>query len=77
MADSKLVQKVKYPSLHKLFAGVSLLSLVVTFMGGLMAGARFSTITFRALVVMIVVALISRIVMRVIASYEEMSGGKT
>ena len=77
MADKKLSKRVKYSGLHRLIAGVSLIAFVVSILGGVMAEARITTITVRALIVMLVIAGISRIVMRVIASYEEMNGGKT
>ena len=77
MADKKkLVKKVRYPNLHKTIAAISLIMFIVSIIGGLRAEVRITTITVRAVVVMLVVALISRIIMRVVASYEEMNGGK-
>jgi len=74
-SNKKLVRKVRYAGLHKLFAGVSLLAFVVVIIAGVMADVPFIVITFRACVVMIVIGLASRIVVQVLANYEEMNRG--
>ena len=76
MADKKLVKVVRYSQLHKLLAAIALLTFFVIMIAGLAARASFMTITFRACIAMFVVKLISVVVMRVIASYEEMNGGQ-
>jgi hypothetical protein len=53
-----------------------LIAFLVAIIGGLRADVRITTITFRAVVVMLAVALVSRVIMKVVASYEEMNGGK-
>ena len=75
MAD-KANKVVRYPHVHKLMAGISLLVFTVTMIAGMRAEARFITITFRALIAMMAVAFIGRIVVQLIASYEEIHGGK-
>ena len=76
MADSKLTKTVRYPMIHRFLAGLSLLTFVVIIIAGVAAQARFLTITVRAAIAFLVISLISRVVLRVIASYEEMNGGE-
>lgn len=73
---AKTSKTVKFPHVHKMLAGISLLVFTVTMIAGMRAEARFITITVRALVAMIVVAVIGRVVVRLIASYEEIHGGE-
>ncbi len=75
MAD-KVSKTVKFPHVHKMLAGISLLVFTVTMIAGMRADARFVTITVRALVAMIIVAIIGRVVVKLIASYEEIHGGE-
>lgn len=77
MADDKLTQKIRYPLIHRLFAGIALLTFVVILIAGASAEARFLTITVRATIALLVIGFISRVVLKVIASYEEMNGGET
>ena len=77
MAGSKLPINMQYPLIHRLLAGISLLTFVVIIIAGVAAQARFFTITVRAAVAVLVIGLISRVVLRVIASYEEMNSGET
>ena len=76
MDDKKLIKTIKFPMVHKFLCSLSLICFVVVIIGGLSAQARFLTITFKAMVVMVCIALISRIVMRVISTYEEMNSGE-
>ena len=62
--------------IHKLAAAVSLLCFGVVVAAGVMAEARFVTIAYRAFAVIVVIALISRLVVSILASYEEMNSGK-
>lgn len=62
--------------IRKLAAAVSLLVFVVVVVGGLMAEARIFTITLRAFVAMVLASLITRIIISVIVTYEEMNSGK-
>ena len=70
------VRRVTYTALHKLAVGVSLLSFCVILAAGLMAGARIITITYRACIVTLIVSLVSRVVVSILATYEEMNSGK-
>lgn len=74
--STKLVKKANYAFIHKLAAGVSLLAFLVVVIAGLQARASVGTIAIRATVAIIVVALISRVLVRILASYEEMNSGK-
>lgn len=76
MADTKLTKIVRYPLIHRFLAGLALLTFVVIIIAGVSAQARFLTITVRAAVAFLIIGLISRVVLRVIASYEEMNGGE-
>ncbi len=81
MADAnpigeKRVVRYSLVVVHKLAAGVALLAFCVVLGAGLMAEARIVTITYRAFVVMLVIGIVSRVVTRVLTSYEEINGGK-
>jgi len=79
MADDKapsLKKKVRYALFHRLAAGVALLGFLVTLVSDLMAQVPLMTIVYRAVLVVIAVGLISRVVIQLIASYEEMNSGK-
>lgn len=69
-------RKVNYAYVHKLSAGVSLLALVVILFAGIMGEARTITIAYRAAGAIILIGLISRVVVRILTSYEEMQSGK-
>jgi hypothetical protein len=77
MADKKLTQKIRYPGVHKLLAGISLVTFIVIVIAGVAAEARFFTITIRAAIALLIISLVGRVVMQVISSYEEMNGGQT
>lgn len=80
MTESKNMQRVtkriSYAVIHRVAAAVSLLCFGVVVTAGIMAKARFTTIAYRAMVVILVVALVSRVVVSILASYEEMNSGK-
>ena len=69
-------KKVSFLWLHKLAAGVSLIAFLVVIAAGVMAEVSVFTIAFRALVVILAVSVVSRILVRVLATYEEMNSGK-
>ncbi len=71
------VKKVSFVYVHKVAAAVSLLAFGVIVAAGMMAEARFITIAFRAFLVFLVVAVISRVIVSILTSYEEMNSGKT
>lgn len=70
-------KKVSFLYVHKIAAAVSLLAFGVIVAAGMMAEARFITIAFRAFLVFLVVAVLSRVVVSILASYEEMNSGQT
>jgi len=79
MADEKskpLTKKVKYGLFHRLAAAVALLGFVVTLISGLMAQVPIMTIVYRSVLVVIAVGVISRVIIQLIASYEEMNSGQ-
>lgn len=74
--SKKVVKKVNFAPVHRLFAGVSMIGFFVVAAGGVMANLDMMTIVFRAFVVMLAVKLVSWVVIRVLASYEEINSGK-
>lgn len=72
----KPIKRVSFVFMQKLAVGVSLLSFVVIVAAGIMGGSRLVTITFRAAVAMWVVGVITRIIIKILESYEEMNSGK-
>lgn len=75
-SEKKLVKKLNFIFLQKLAAGVSLLALTVIIAAGVMGGARTVTITYRAAVVIVVIGVIARVLIKILASYEELNSGK-
>jgi len=71
----KQVQKKRYPGLHKFSAGVSLLTFVVIIIAGMKANVGFETITYRAFLAMVVIAFLTRILVKAWASFEELDRG--
>ena len=67
-----LTRRVSFVYLQKLFAGVSLIAFLVVSAAGVMAEVGVMTITFRALIVILAVSIVSRLLIRVLATYEEM-----
>jgi len=66
----------RFVALHKLSAGVSLLAFIVVTVGGLMSEVRMTTLLIRASVVFAVIAILSRMVIRVWSYYEEIGRGE-
>ena len=84
MADDKtktatpaVIKRVNFAHVHKLAAAVALVGFAVTLVAGIIAQVRVITIVYRAVVVMLVVGVLSRVLIHVLASYEEMNSGKT
>lgn len=69
-------KKVVHTPLKKFIAGVSIVSLFVVVIGGILADARITTITLRALIAMLGIAFVGRIAHKILANYEEMHGGQ-
>lgn len=79
MADAeqqKLRKKVSFAGVHKLAAATSLVAFLVIIGGGVMARASVFSITFRAFLAILVIGVVSRVLIRILASYEEMNSGK-
>lgn len=75
-SQGRLVKVVDFSYLHRLFAGVALIGFFVVCIAGLLADVSVITIMLRATGVMIVVKIISMVVIKVLASYEEMNSGQ-
>lgn len=73
----KNIRKVSYASLHKLSAGVSLLAFFVIVGAGISAGASVISMTMRAFIVIVTIGLVTKIVTKVLANYEEIQSGQT
>ncbi len=65
-----------YAFIHKLSAGAALLAFVVIVLAGVMAQSSITMMVLRAVVVIAVVSLVKRVIIRILASYEEMNSGK-
>lgn len=79
MAESrtkKLVRKVDFTGVHKLKAGVCLITFFVVLASGLKAQVSIMTILMRATLAVMFIVLVSRIVIQMLATYEEIHGGK-
>jgi membrane protein YdbS with pleckstrin-like domain len=68
--------KARYVHLKKLSAGVALLAFVVVVLVCFMAGTSVFTMACRALVVMLVIGVVTRVIIKILATYEEMNRGK-
>ena len=60
---------------HKYSAGVSLLAFLVVIISGMRADVRMITIAYRSFIVMVVIALVTRILVKAWASIEELDRG--
>ena len=69
-------RRVQFALLHRAAAGVGLLAFGVIVAAGIMAGASVYTMAFRAAVAVLVIGLVSRVVVSILAAYEEMNSGK-
>ncbi|NLF24744.1 MAG: hypothetical protein GX589_03695 [Deltaproteobacteria bacterium] len=83
MANKKDHIKVKLGSfvyLHKFSAGVSVLTFFVILIAGARVDAPLSykidLIVFRAFVALLVIQLLTRILVRILKTYEEMNSGE-
>ncbi len=73
----KLIKRVHYTHVHKIAAATALLAFCVVIAAGVMAQARVFTIVYRSVAVILVIGVVSRILIRILATYEEMNSGKT
>ncbi len=75
-ADKKAVKRISFVYLQKLQAGVCLLALCVMLASGLMSSVPVTTICWRAALVMIGVIAITRIIISILANYEEINASE-
>jgi len=83
MTDKSRVTKIKLDNfvyMHKFSAGVSVLAFFVIMAAGWRVDAPLSfkidLILFRTFVVLVAINLITRILVRILKTYEEMNSGK-
>lgn len=69
-------KKVSFAYIHKLAAAVSLVAFLVIILGGVMNEVRTITIAYRALGVILAIGVVSRLLVRILATYEEINSGK-
>ena len=74
--DKRLVRRVSFVALQKLAAAVCLLTLVVMLTSGILAGVPVVIITARACVALVVVKVVTRILVSILSSYEEIDRGE-
>ncbi len=74
--DKPTKKKVSFAYVHKLAAAVSLVAFIVIILGGVMNEVRTITIAYRAMGVILVIGIVSRILVRILATYEEINSGK-
>lgn len=71
-------RKVKtHTFVHRAFATLAMACFGVVIIGGVMAEASTIAITYRAFVVIFVIALVKRVLLRAWDSFEEMRRGQT
>jgi hypothetical protein len=73
----KITETHRFTLVHKFSAGVSLLSLFTVIIAGIMAEVRTITMVYRAAIVMLAVGIITRIVVKAWAAFEENNSGET
>lgn len=74
--EDRLTKRVDFSYLHRLFAGVSLIGFFVVCLAGVLNEVNMITMMLRATAVMVVVKVVSWVVIRILASYEEMNSGQ-
>lgn len=72
----KKVRRVRYTHLHKITAGMSLLAFVVMLVAGMMAEVPLITTVFRACLAIVLLGVVSRVLIRVLATYEEINSSQ-
>ncbi len=70
------VLRISYVGIHKFAAAVALLCFGVVLAAGIQAGVSIITITYRACLAVLVVSLVSRVVVSILTTYEEIQSGK-
>ncbi len=72
----KVTKRLQFALIQKIKASVSLLAFFVILASGLKGGASLSSILLRSTLVVIVVVLITRVVIQLLVTYEEMNSGQ-
>lgn len=72
----KIIEKKRYIVAHKCVAGLALVMFGVVVAAGILAEARFITIAYRSFFVFVVIMLVSRVLIRAWASFEEIHSGQ-
>ena len=65
--------KPKFDAFFRFWAGLSILSFIVTVAGSALAGAHVITITYRGVLVIVILGLVGRIIIKSWSSWEEMN----
>lgn len=71
--SSKHVKGGRHLHLHKITAAMSLLAFVVMLVAGIMSEVPLMTTIFRACIAMVLLGVVSRVLIRVVATYEEIN----
>ncbi|MCB0353329.1 MAG: hypothetical protein KDD64_07395 [Bdellovibrionales bacterium] len=66
----------RYQLIHRLKAAVALLAFLVVVVAGMMAGLSVGTIMIRATIVLLCIFVISRVVIQIMVTHEEMNSGE-
>ncbi len=74
--NEKLIKRVNFAYLHRLFAGVALIGFFVVCLAGVLNSVSVITIMLNSTGVMLVVKVVSWVVIKILASYEEMNSGQ-
>ncbi|MDZ4785059.1 MAG: hypothetical protein SGJ02_03170 [bacterium] len=75
MAKTKNTIKKKYSRVHRFSAAVSMLAFIVILISGMRSDVRMITIAYRSFAVMVVIALVTRVLVKAWASFEELERG--
>jgi len=67
--------KKRYPMLHRFLSGITVTCIILTIIGSKMAGATYPSITFRALLVGVVLLIAGRFIVKMWNSLEEVRHG--
>jgi hypothetical protein len=73
---AKNVYKVNFEMVHRFKAMVALIAFCVIVVSGVRAQVSLYTILFKATVAIVAIILVSIVVLRALAAYEEMNGGE-
>ena len=73
-ANRKLTKKKNFYLLDKFIAGLSLVGFLVIMIAGFKQGVSVTTISFRAMIVIIFLAFVKVGLVKILMNYEEMSG---